>query len=623
MDKLLGYAGKQLRVSLAEQKAQREDLDARKMRKYLGGVGYAVRLLYDELPEGVDPLGPDAKMVFATSPLSRNEVPGGGSVLLCFKSPLTNAWGESRCGGGFWPEMRKAGYDFLIFEGKADEPVYVVITEEDVEFRRAQHLMGTTVTERTEIIREEMGDPELEVMCIGPGGENLVGYATVMYEGRAAGRCGGGAVLGSKNLLGIAVKGPNGVDPADVEGFRGAAREAMKVLRENPNTSGFGEHGTTGDMPLCDYAGDWPTKNWQSNSWGKGEELYDYFFENNLVKGKGCYRGCPVGCGRVAKVDGGEYQTPEHEGAEYESITCFTAYMLNEDMDAAVHSTWLCNEYGIDTISTGSVIAFAMECYEKGLLEDQDLAGLDLTWGNAEALPKLVKMIALREGVGDLLADGVKRAAETLGNGAEEFAIHGKGLEAPAHDPRSGKSLAVTYGTANRGMCHIHPLEAMAWDSGKEDFGMGPYGVPDPEDVDRWAEEGKGAVVKMLQDGLIAPDVLAVCKFMMYCGLTVDHYAAILSAATGWDVDGEELVKVGERVNNLQRLFNVREGFTRADDAIPERMKSLPAFGKYADEEWCAITDYEMMLEDYYRARGWDAASGKPVDEKLKELDLA
>ncbi len=622
MDKLNGYAGSQLRISLGDQGAAAERLDPANLRDYLGGVGYAARLLYDELSGGMDPLSPEAKVVFATSPLSRHEVPGGGSVLICFKSPLTDAWGEARCGGDFGPEMRKAGYDFFIIEGQAEKPVYVMVRDDDVQFRPAQHLVGTTVAERTKIIREEAGDPDLEVMCIGPGGENLVRYATVMYEGRAAGRCGGGAVLGSKNLLGIAVSGSKKVETAHPEAFRSAAREAMRVLREDPNAAGFGEHGTTGDLGGCDDAGDWPTKNWQSNSWGRGEALYDHFYEQNLVKSAGCYRGCPIGCARVAHVEGGRYATPAHEGAEYESISCFTAYVLNEDMDAAVHSTWLCNEYGIDTISAGSVIAFAMECYEKGLLDDQDLNDLDLTWGNAEALPELVKMIALREGIGDLLADGVKRAAEVLGHGSEAFAIHGKGLEAPAHDPRSGKALAVTYGTANRGACHIHPVEAMAYDAGGEDFGLQAYGLPDPEPVDRWEEEGKGSVVKMLQDGLITPDVLGVCKFMMYCGLTIDHYAAMLSAATGWIIDGWDLLEVGERVSNLQRMFNVREGLNRNDDAIPDRMKRLPAFGKYADEGRCAILDYEGMLDDYYETREWDRDTGRPMEQKLRELGL-
>jgi aldehyde:ferredoxin oxidoreductase len=622
MGKLYGYAGKQLRVLLEKKETRTEDLDPAVVRKYLGGVGYAAKSLYDELQEGTDPLGPDNRIVFATSPLTRHDAPGGGSILLCCKSPLTNTWGESRCGGNFGPELRKAGYDFIVVEGKAKEPVYLVIRDENVEFRPARHLLGKIVSEKTKIIREELADPEISVMCIGPGGENMVRYATVMSEARAAGRCGIGAVMGSKNLLAVAVKGSGRVEAAHPEEFKNATREAMRVIRENPTTAGFKEDGTTGDMAGNDDLGDWPTKNWQANSWGKGQELYDYFRKHNLVGGDGCYRGCPVGCARIAKVEKGKFKTPEHEGAEYESISCFTAYLLNENMDAAVHSTWLCNEYGLDTISTGAVIAFAMECYEKGILKPEDVGDLDLSWGNAEVLPRLVEMIAKKQGIGKLLADGVKRAAERLGGEAKEFAIHGKGLEAPAHDPRSGKALAVTYGTANRGLCHIHPLEGMAYDSGKKDFGMVKYGVPDPNTVDRWDEKGKGRIVKILQDGLIAPDVLCTCKFMMYCGLTVDHYASMLSAATGWKIDGSELLRIGERVINLQRLFNVREGFTRADDSIPERMRQLPVFGKYKDEDRCAIRDYDGMLREYYEARGWDIEDGKPTEEKLQELGL-
>ncbi|PKP58549.1 aldehyde:ferredoxin oxidoreductase [Candidatus Atribacteria bacterium HGW-Atribacteria-1] len=475
-----GYVGKQLRVLLDMKKVKVEDLDFDVMRKYLGGVGYGAKILYDELKKGTDPLGTDNKLIFATSPLTANSVPGGGSILLCFKSPLTNGWGESRCGGDFGPELRKAGYDFLIVEGKAEEPVYLVIKDDSIEFRNAAHLQGKMVTEKIKIIREELNDSLISIMCIGPAGENLVKFASVMFEARAAGRCGAGAVMGSKNLLAIAVKGSKKVKPVNSERFKEVIREVMKIIKESPTASAFKEHGTTGDIPSCDVSGDWPTKNWQSNSWGKGEEIYDYFYKNNLVKNKSCYRGCPVACGRVAKVENGRYKTPEHEGSEYESITAFTAFVFNENMDAAVHSTYLCNEYGIDTISTGAVIAFTMECYEKGIIDQKDIGDMDVSWGNPEVLPELVKMIAKKEGIGKLLANGVKESAQKLRRGTDEFAIHGKGLEAPAHDPRSGKALAVCYGTANRGMCHIHPLEGMVYDLGKKDFGMIKYGVPDP-----------------------------------------------------------------------------------------------------------------------------------------------
>jgi aldehyde:ferredoxin oxidoreductase len=323
------------------------------------------------------------------------------------------------------------------------------------------------------------------------------------------------------------------------------------------------------------------------------------------------------------RVDGGAYPTPEHGGAEYESISSFTAYVMNENVDAAVHCTWLCNELGIDTISAGSVIAFAMECAEKGILGPADLGGLDLRWGNGDVLPVMVKMIAGREGIGDLLADGVRAAARKLGRGSEEFAIHVKGLEGPAHDPRCGKALAVTYGTASRGMCHIHPVEAMAWDRGKLDWGLKAHGLRDPQTVDRWDEAGKGGDVKVMQDGLTLPDILGTCKFFMYAGITVEIWAELLGALTGWDVDAGELLCIGERVINLQRMFNVREGATPADDKVPARVLAKPSFGKYSEQPACAIGGYDGMLNEYYEARDWDPVTGLPRRRKREQLGLA
>ena len=619
---LYGYFGKQLRISLDTKEASVEEIEPEVLKKYLGGVGYGARVLYDEIEKGIDPLCPDNKIIFATSPLTANNIPGGGSIMLCFKSPLTHIWGESRCGGDFGPDMRRAGFDALIIEGRATEPVFLVINDDDVSLRPAGHMVGKKVTEKTAIIRDELNDPKISVMCIGPAGEKLVKIATVMLEHRAAGRCGGGAVMGSKNLIGIAVKGSHQAKVANPEKMKTAIKNAMNIIRESETAAGFKEHGTPGDMGPNDAVGDWPTKNWHSNSWGKAEELYDKFFEQHLVKNHGCYRGCPIACGRIADVKSGKYQTPAHEGSEYESLSAFTAFVLNENIEAAIHSTYLCNEYGIDTISAGALIAFAMECYENGILTKEDIAGMDLSWGNSDALPELVRMISLREGIGDMLAEGVKVASEKIGKGSEEFAIHGKGLEAPAHDPRSGKALAVTYGTSSRGLCHIHPLEGMAYDSGKLDWGLAEFGIPDPNSVERWDERGKGQIVKVLQDGLVLPDILNTCKFFMYAGITLDNLADLLSASTGWDIKGRDLLEVGERVLNLQRMFNMREGLSRKDDILPERIKQKPAFGFYEKEQLCAIKDFEDMLDEYYEARKWDIKTGMPSKEKLKELGL-
>ena len=619
---LYGYFGKQLRVSLSTGEIKSEDIDVDILRKYIGGVGYGARVLYDELEKGIDPLSPDNKIIFTTSPLTANNIPGGGSIMACFKSPLTKIWGESRSGGNFGPDLRKTGYDALIIEGKSAEPVFLSISDDDVSLQPAGHMAGKTVTEKTGLIRDALKDSKITVLCIGPAGEKQVKFATLMVEHRAAGRCGGGAVMGSKNLLGIAVKGSRQAEVADPDRLKTAIKNAIATLRNSEGADGLREHGTTGEMAANDASGDWPSKNWQANSWGKGEALYDTFFNQHLVKNNGCYRGCPIACGRIAEVKTGKFKTPAHEGSEYESLSAFTAFVLNEDIESAIHSTYLCNEYGIDTISTGALISFAMECYENNILTTEDVSGLDLSWGNSDILPKLVKMISFREGVGDILAEGVRRASEKIGKGSEAYAIHCKGLEGPAHDPRAGKALAVTYGTANRGMCHIHPLEGMAYDAGKIDWGLMKYGLPDPNDVERWAEKGKGKIVKKLQDGLMLPDIMNTCKFFMYADITLEHLAEIYSSMTGWEVSGEDLMTVGERVLNLQRMFNVREGVARADDQLPARVLQQPAFGFYEKEAQCATQNFDDMLDEYYNARKWDKQTGKPSEEILKELGL-
>jgi aldehyde:ferredoxin oxidoreductase len=617
-----GFTGMQLRVQLGEGTVRAEPLDPEAVRMFLGGTGYACKLLYDELAPGLDPLGPLNKLVFATGPLCSNTVPGGGSVELCFKSPLTGGWGESRAGSDFGPDLRRAGYDHLIIEGRSEQPVYLVIRDGQVSFRPAAHLAGKTVGEKIAAITAELPPGRFSIGAIGPAGEHLVKFASVMFGDRAAGRGGAGAVLGAKNLLAVAVSGSGRIEPADPEAFKAAQRKATLALRENPATGAFRDHGTMGDYAGNDDKGDFPTKNWQSNAWGKGAELFDRYEAENFIKPYPCYRGCPIACARKVQVKGGDYLTPPHGGAEYESMACFTAYVLNEDVDAAVHCSYLCNQYGLDTISAGSTIAFAMECAEKGILTPADLGGLDLSWGNAAVLPVLLRMIAHREGVGALLADGVRLAAMQLGQGSEAFAVHVKGMEGPAHDGRSGKALALSYGTGNRGMCHIHPVEAMAWDSGKMDWGLRKYGLPDPLQVDRWDEADKAPAVKLLQDGLGLPEILCTCKFFMYAGLTVDHWAEFLSALTGEDWSGQALLDVAERVYTLQRLFNLREGFTTRDDQLPERVKAVPAFGKYQTEPACAVRDYDTMLGDYYLARGWDPETGVPTESTLKRLQL-
>ena len=615
---LYGYAGRLLRIDLSKEKASVEDIDHELLRKFMGGVGYAAKLLYDELSAGADPLGAENKIIFATGPLTGTGAPGSGFYEVCFKSPLTGVWGESRSGGEWGGALRRAGYDFLVIEGKASKPKYIAISDSKVEILPAENLKGKTTSEKSKIVLEYLKDKEFEVVTIGPGGENLVRYANVMCGGRAAGRCGGGAVMGSKNLLAVAVKGTGTISIANPDEFSQARKKGyQKALAQEATEEGmsFTETGTTGYMLTADVKGDFPTKNSRSNSWGKAQEIYNHFKNNNFIRANPCYKGCVLRCGRICEVKSGKWQTPEHEGGEYETMSAYTAFVLNEDVDAAVHASYLCNEFGIDTISSGVAIAFAMDCYENGIITKEEADGLDLTWGNTETVITLVRKIADRDGIGHVLGEGVRRASQKIGKGSEKLAIHVKGLETPAHDARSGKVQMITFGTQNRGMCHTHAAEGIVYDHIKMDLGLIPYGIPDPNTIDRFAEEGKGKIAKMLQDFEILPDVLGICRFYTYFNaLDVGDLAQMISSLTGWDVDGGELLAVGERVYNLQRKFNTREGIRKKDDMLPERCLKLPEFGKYASVEECQIKDQVHMLEDYYEARGWDKETGVPLD---------
>jgi len=622
VSQLYGYAGRLLKVDLSKGKVSVEKVKPEILRQFLGGVGYGAKLLYDELLAGVDPLNAENMLVFTTGPLTGTRAPGSGFIEVCFKSPLTGIWSESKCGGEWGGTLRKAGFDFLVITGKAKESKYIVIDDGKVEIRPAERLGGQATSQKDKLIKEELKDEKFDIAVIGPAGEELVRFANIMVGTRAFGRCGAGAVMGSKNLLAIAVKGNGDIPVAKPDRFQIAVKEGNKKVLDATAGKGMARCGTTGDIPECDYLGDIPTKNWRANSWGKGEELYHHFQSENLVRANPCYKGCVLRCGRIARVEGGKWKTPEHEGSEYESICAFTFFVLNEDMDAAVHATYLCNEYGLDTISTGAVIAFAMDCYERGILSKEEVDGLDLTWGNTDTIVELVREISGRKGIGRILGEGTRRASQEIGKGSELLSMDVKGLEGPAHDGRSGKALAIMYGVGNRGMCHIHTIEGMAYDSLKNDFGLVPYGLPEPKTVDRFAERGKGSAAKLLQDFGILPDILGICKFYAYNGLGPPELAELVSSLTGWDIDVNELLKIGERVYNLQRMFNVREGISRKDDLLPERICQIPEFGKYSSVNECQIKDFERMLDEYYEARGWNSETGTPTKEKLQKLGL-
>ena len=620
MSEWFGFVGKILRVDLSKGTVKKEPLNREYAKMFLGGVGYAARILWDELKPGIDPLSPENKLIFATGPLTGTLCPGSGSFSACFKSPLTNVWGESRCGGDWGPELKFAGYDFLILEGKAEKPVYLWICDENVEIRSAEHLAGKTIPETETTVKKEVGDYECKVVSIGPAAEKLVRFACIMSDyDRAAGRCGGGTVMASKNVKAIAVRGNGEIPVARPEEFLKAVEDAERAALEHPDRSWFME-GTVSFMEFIDNTGDLPTRYALTNHWGKSKKVYEELKEKFITAYSACF-GCPLGCGIHTEAKMGKWGTPMCGGPEYETTAGFTAASLCEDVEALLRANYLCNIYGMDTISCSQVIAFAIECRERGWISDELLDGVDLRWGNAEAVVEMVEKIARREGLGDILAEGVRRAAKIIGKGAEELALHVKGLEMPYHDPRVAKTGALQYGTANRGMCHVHPHETydvVHTPSFAET--LVPYGLPKPP-IDGYMEKGMGRITALVQDAGMTTEILGLCKFLVWAGLSLKRRAAILSAAVGWDVSDVELLKIAERVTNLQRCFNVREGVRRKDDMIPKRLREMPAYGPFSKKE-AAIMDYEGMLDEYYDVRGWDRETGIPKREKLEELGL-
>jgi len=621
-----GFIGKLLRVNLTKGKIVEEPLRSDIVENYLGCTGYAARLLWEEMPPRIDPLSPENKIIFSTGPLTGTLCPSGGSYHICFKSPLTGIWGESRSGGIFGPKLKFAGFDFVVIEGRSENPVYLRIDDGEAEIKSAEHLWGKTVHETTDALLEEIGDPGASIACIGPAGENLVRFASVMNDhDRAAGRCGGGAVLGSKNLKAVAVNGTQDIKVARPEEFLELSNEACKILEKNPYRDLYADFGTIGLVNILNEVGALPTRNWRTSYFENANKISGETLKKKyLIKRRACFA-CTFGCGRYSEVRYGPWQTPPHEGPEYETADMTGAQTLLQDLEAIVRINYLCNNYGLDTISTGSSIAFAIECYERGLISDRETGGLKLNWGNAEAVVALVELIAKRENIGNILAEGVKRASEAIGRGSSEFAVHGKGLELPAHDPRSeSKVLALQYAVAPRGACHMHPTWPSWWDSGGLDCGTKAFGLPWPP-ADKFSEVGvkKGLVTKIVQLQGTVSEILGVCIFFSHgmeenC-LTPARYAAILSALTGWDIDQFKLWKIAERVYTLKRCFNVREGITKKDDMLPKRtfepIESGPSKGR-------KVENLKGMLEEFYEAFEWEKETGIPTRKKLEELGL-
>lgn len=617
-----GYNGKILRVDLSKRQVWTEEPGELIYRTYLGGAGLAAYYLLKELTKGVDPLSPDNMLVLTCSVITGTLVPGASRFTAAAKSPLTDGYGESEAGGWWGPELKRAGYDGIIIKGKASEPVYLWIHDEEVEVRDANNLWGMITGDSQKAIREELGDDRARILQIGPGGEKLVRFACMVNELRHFnGRTGMGAVMGSKNLKAIAVRGSGRLEVADETGIR----EVLKWLKENYQWKPGDMHdmGTSRITQGLSEAGILPTHNFRDGSFDKAADIGGQRMKETILARRGTCFACSVTCKREVEITEGQYRVSrEYGGPEYETVASLGSLCDIGDLAAISKGNELCNKYTLDTISTGAAIAFAMECYEDGILTIGD-TGIELEFGNADAMVKMVEMIGKREGLGDILAEGVMRAAEKIGKGAAKYALHVKGLELPMHEPRGKRSLALAYSLSPTGADHMESPHDVFFElfnpEGKHPMAL--LGLLEPLDM---LDTGPKKVrafyyTKLLWD---LYNCIGICDFVgVPIGpLPVNQLIKHVKAVTGWDTSLWELLKAGERSNIMMRVFNFREGFTSKDDTLPDRMFQELQNGPLKGEK-IAKEDFEKMKALYYQMAGWDE-NGCPTEAKLAELGL-
>ncbi len=613
-----GYTGKTLRVDLNNLRVREEETDEELCLKYLGGAGFISHYLWKELEPKTDPLGPDNKLIFANGPLTGLPFPGSGRNGVGAKSPLTGGVAKSEVGGFWGAELKRAGVDGIIIEGKSDKPVYLCIQDGEANLRDAAHLWGNNTKETQQQIIADLGDDLIRVASIGPAGENLVKYACVMnglFD--AAGRGGVGAVMGAKNLKAIAVRGHHA--PKAVDGK--PAREIAKWLKANWElTRNFWEYGTGGGMDGFEAIGNLPVRNFRDGLFPTVKKIDAPAVMNNIgIKMDACFA-CPVRCKKVVKVDSPYKVDPDYGGPEYETLASIGSNCGIDNLKAVAKGSELCNAYSLDTISTGEVIAFAMECFENGLLSSQDTGGIDLRFGNEQAMLQLIEMIARREGIGDLLAEGVTRAARQIGGGAEQFAIAVKGLEPGMHEPRAKPGIGLGFMVNPHGADHCFNLHdhMYAGDSNWRVREAAELGISGPFPVYDVGPK-KVKLFQHVQRRLTILDSLVVCQFLPY---NLTQITELLNAATGWSVDISDLFSIADRTLTTFRLFNLREGFSAADDVLPQRFYQPKTDGVLADKPLDPVK-MEKAKRDYYKLMGWHETTGVPESKKLKELDIA
>lgn len=607
-----GYMGKFLFIDLNSGGSKQVEVPEWLRERFIGGKGYGMKLLYDLIPEGCDPLSSDNVLMFMAGPLTGTLAPSMRACVVT-KSPLTGTLLDSYFGGSFGHEIKYAGYDGIIITGKANKPVYLYINDGNVEIRPAQSCWGMGTLEVNYAIKKELQDESVRIVSIGPAGEKLVRFALVSCEyNRQAGRGGAGAVMGSKNLKAIALKGTQPVYVHDSNAFLKAVQQGYKDLKSSPDIEALVETGTASSVPFANEVGVLPRRNYLDGTYEGANKISDFGQSRDLWLRNDACLGCPIRCSKIGYIRTGRYKGTVSDIVEYESAAMLGSNLEIDDIKAVTYLTHLCDELGLDSMSAGGVIGFAMEAVERGFISQQEIYGEQIEFGNAMAVEKLLKTIAYRQGeLGNLLAEGVQRASSVLGSGSEEIAVHIKGLETPAWGPRGATGIALALMTADRGGCHQRGIPL------GEDLGGAPW---NGEPVDRLALKGKAEIVVHYQNYLAALDTLVKCDFGGF-GIQPQTYLDLYRACTGSDLGGEDaLQQLGARIWNQGRLFNLREGLDPKQDTLPKRffepLPSGPCKGHCFTTE-----DLQVMLQDYYQLRGWNN-EGRPEQEVLEKLDL-
>lgn len=596
--------GKRLHIDLSKGKISLLEVDGEALEAYLGGKGVAAWILYRETRQGLNPLNPESLLVLAVGPLVGTAAPGANRLVACFKSPLTGIWGESYCGGELGVQLRWAGIDVLTVTGRSPKPAYLLIDDGRVELRDASHLWGKDSYEAEKALKAELGR-EFQTAVIGPAGENLVKFACVTHaRGRQFGRCGLGAVFGSKRLKALAVRGSSPPKVADVEGLARFSREVSLASQEI--LQGLSTYGTPAISMLLNRAGVLPTRNWKAGYYPDFEKISPETFKGRLYgRRRACY-GCPVAC-RHLSYAGGMWV----EGPEYETLYAFGPLCTINSPEGIVMLNEACDRLGLDTITAGNVIAFAMECYEKKIVDGRRTGGVKLKFGSVEAALQMLQNIAYRRGFGKILAEGVREASRRIGGGAEKIAVHVKGLEPPGYDPRGLKGMALAYALSPRGACHMRSLIYRPNLTGKHPFNP-------KEAVDRFSYEGQASILVELEDFYAVVDCMIYCHFFCFPvigPILWDKLAEAYGIVTGRRVKVSTLRGTGSRINSLIRLYNFREK-APPDDILPEKWLERLEGGGSAGQR-IEKRAFKRMLNEYYRVRGWPRGKPEPSKEKL------